>query len=184
MNKKDQLEKIYKEIEESKDLQVGVDNKIVLGEGNVDAEIIFVGEAPGRQEIKEGRPFIGRAGKLLRSLIKEIGMDEKEIYITNSVKYLPSYGTPKKIDIEKSRPFIQKEISIINPRLVVLLGKTAIDTLLEDKDIKVSQTHGKVIEKKKRKYFIAYHPSAAIRFKRLKEELVKDFKSLKKYIGL
>src|SRR2546425_9448635 len=99
IDKQTQLDKISKEIELCKVCKVGKTGKAVPGEGNPDAKIVFLGEAPGKKEAETGRPFVGRSGQLLRSLIKEVGLKEDEVYITSPVKYLPLRGTPTPQDI-------------------------------------------------------------------------------------
>src|SRR5580704_5798504 len=103
MNKQQALDKIAKEIENCKLCKVGKNGMAVPGEGNPDAAIAFIGEAPGRQEAATGRPFIGRSGQLLRSLIRGIGLNEEDVYITSPVKYLPDRGTPTSQDIAHGR---------------------------------------------------------------------------------
>ncbi|HSX40464.1 MAG TPA: uracil-DNA glycosylase, partial [Candidatus Saccharimonadales bacterium] len=98
-DKQKALDKITSEIENCKICKVGKSGKAVPGEGNPDADIVFLGEAPGKTEALTGRPFVGRSGKLLRSLIKEAGLKEEDIYITSPVKYLPDRGTPTPADI-------------------------------------------------------------------------------------
>ncbi len=182
ITKEDQLAEIGREIERCVACKRGKTGKPVPGEGNPNAKIVFIGEAPGREEAKTGRPFVGRAGKLLRSLIKEIGLSEKEVYITNPVKYLPKRGTPAKTDIEHGKIHLQKQLDVINPKLVVLLGNVAQQAFFEKK-IPIVKSHGSVIEKDSRRYFITIHPSAAIRFKKFKKILESDFKKLKLLIS-
>lgn len=179
MDKQAKLDEIAEEISQCKICQKDAVGKPVPGEGNPDADIIFVGEAPGKTEAATGRPFIGRSGKLLRQLINEAGLREENVYITSPVKYLPVYGTPKKKDIEHGRMYMDRQLAIINPKVVVLLGSVAVQAILNEK-IPVSTRHGEIIEKKGRKYFITVHPAAALRFTKMKELLLSDFKKLKK----
>jgi len=178
MTKARQLAKIGREIEECAVCKQGKIGKPVPGEGNPSAKIVFVGEAPGREEAKTGRPFVGRAGKLLRSLIKEIGLSEKEVYITNPVKYLPKIGTPLKADVSHGKIHLQKQLDIINPKLVVLLGNVAQKAFF-DKPIPILKSHGSVVKAGDREYFITIHPSAALRFKKFRKILESDFEKLK-----
>src|ERR1700729_1380627 len=116
MNKQQSLDKIAQEIEDCAICKVGKSGMAVSGEGNPDADVVFIGEAPGRQEAATGRPFIGRSGQLLRSLIREIGFDdEKDVYITSPVKYLPDRGTPTSADIAHGRIHLMKQFSVIQP---------------------------------------------------------------------
>ncbi len=180
MNKHKEMEKIAIEIENCKVCKVGKSGKAVVGEGSLDAEIIFIGEAPGKNEALVGRPFIGRSGKLLRSMITGIGLKESEVYITSPVKYLPDRGTPISSDIAHGRTHLMKQFEIIKPKLVVLLGRVAAEGVLEKK-VFVVKEHGKIIvEKDGVKYFLTLHPAAVLRFPgKYKGEFEKDFKKLK-----
>jgi len=185
MNKQDALDKIVKEIENCKVCKVGKNGKAVPGEGNPDADVVFIGEAPGRQEAATGRPFIGRSGQLLRSLIREIGLDDiKDVYITSPVKYLPDRGTPTSQDIAHGRIHLMKQFAIIQPKVVMLLGRVAAEGVLEKK-VKVATEHGQVIEEKDDiKYFLTLHPAAALRFpNKYKPALQEDFQKLKKLLS-
>jgi len=182
MNKQAELDKIAKEIDNCKTCKVGKQGKAVPGEGNPDADVVFIGEAPGKKEAIEGRPFIGRSGQLLRSLIRGIGLDdEKEVYITSPVKYLPDRGTPTSKDIAHGRIHLMQQFAVIKPKVVMLLGRVAAEGVLEKK-VKVALEHGQVIEERDGiKYFLTFHPAAALRFpKKYKPLLEEDFKRLKK----
>ena len=191
MNKQQELDKITKEIGECKICPVNKSGKPVPGEGNPDASIAFIGEAPGKQEAANGRPFIGRSGQLLRSLIREIGLDdEKDVYITSPVKYLPNGhdgtpgGTPTSEDIAHGRIHLMKQFAIIQPKVVVLLGRVAAEGVLQKK-VFVAKEHGEVIEEKDGiKYFLTYHPAAALRFpNKFKPLLQEDFQKVKKLLS-
>lgn len=174
MNKQKELDKIAEEIRNCKECKVGKSGMAVPGEGNADADIVFIGEAPGKTEAKTGRPFIGRSGQLLRSLIREIGLKEEDIFITSPVKYLPDRGTPTPKDIAHGRTHLMKQFAIIDPKIVVLLGSTAIQGVLEEK-LAVTKVHGTIKEKNGMKYFITFHPAAALRFPPLRTLLKEDF---------
>ena len=178
-SKEKKLQEIAREIENCKVCKVGKHGKAVPGEGNANADILFVGEAPGRTEAETGRPFVGRSGKLLRKLINESGLNEEEVYITSPVKYLPDYITPKPSDIEHGFIHFGKQIDIINPKVIVLLGRVACLAVLKQ-NISVVLRHGEILEENGRKYFITVHPAAALRFTKMKTILVEDFKALKK----
>lgn len=181
MKKEERLLQISKEIEKCQDCKKGKIGKAVPGEGNANAKIVFIGEAPGKTEAETGRPFVGRSGKLLRSLIRSIRLEEKDVYITSPVKYLPKYKTPNKRDIEHGRTHLLKQLEVINPKIIILLGAVACQAVLEKK-IPVIAQHGKIIEYEGRKSFITLHPSAAIRFKKFRKILEEDFQKLKRYI--
>src|SRR5882724_3144801 len=165
MNKQTELDQIAREIERCKICKVGKSGKAVPGEGNPDADLVFIGEAPGKKEAETGRPFIGRSGQLLRSLIRSIGFDdEKDVYITSPVKYLPDRGTPTSADIAHGRVHLMKQFAVIQPKVVVLLGRVAAEGVLERK-VAVAKEHGHIIEEKDGiKYFLTLHPAAALRF--------------------
>jgi len=183
MDKGRELEKIAKEIKKCSICKQKKSGKAVPGEGNPDAKIVFVGEAPGRQEAKTGRPFVGRSGKFLRSHIREIGLKEEDVYITSPVKYLPNRGTPSKSHIEHGRVHLMKQLKVINPKVIVLLGAVACFGVLGEQ-ILISKRHGDVVEKNNKKYFITFHPSAALRFPPIKKLFVEDFRRLKSLISL
>ena len=130
MGKKASLEKIAKEIEVCKVCKINKHGMPVPGEGNSDADVMFVGEAPGRTEAESGRPFVGRSGKLLRSAIGSIGLKEEDVFITSPVKYLPDYVTPTDEDIKHGMTHLSKQIEVINPKVIVLLGSVAVRGVL------------------------------------------------------
>ncbi len=181
MNKQQALDKVTEEIIKCKICPVGKSGKPVVGEGNTDADVVFIGEAPGKQEAVSGRPFIGRSGQLLRNLIREVGLKEKDIYITSPVKYLPDRGTPTPKDIAHGRIHLKKQLDVIQPKIIVLLGNSAIQGVLEMK-ILVKTEHGKIIEKDGKTYLVTLHPAAGLRFPPLKELIKEDFKKLKMLI--
>ncbi len=178
MTKDQKLQAIAREIESCNVCKKDKHGKAVPGEGNSNADIVFVGEAPGRTEAETGRPFIGRSGKLLRSLINEAGLREEDVYITSPVKYLPDYITPKPSDIEHGFTHFGKQLEVIEPKIIVLLGRVACLAVLK-KNISVVIDHGKIIDDSGRKYFITVHPAAALRFKKMKALLLEDFEKLK-----
>ncbi len=181
MNKKKELLKIASEIEKCSMCKRWGKGKAVPGEGNPDARVVLVGEAPGREESETGRPFVGRSGRLLRSLIREMGMDEEEVFITSPVKYLPVRGTPSIENIAHSRAHLMSQLSVIEPEIVVLLGSTACQALL-GRRVHVTEKHGSIIRKGGRMYFVTLHPAYALRFPEGKSALIRDFKKLKKLV--
>lgn len=187
MNKQKELDKIAKEIESCRVCKAGKSGKAVVGEGSPNADIVFIGEAPGKNEAVVGRPFIGRSGKLLRSMIISIGLKEEDVYITSPVKYLPDRGTPTSEDIKHGRIHLMKQLQIISPKLVVLLGRVAAEGVLQSR-IQVTKEHGEVIAHStssgfESEYFLTLHPAAVLRFpNKYKSEFEKDFKKLKSLI--
>lgn len=153
----------------------------VPGEGHADADILFIGEAPGREEAKSGRPFIGRSGRLLRSMISEAGLTAEEVYITSPVKYLPLRGTPSKANVIHGREHLMKQVEIIDPEVIVLMGAVACLALL-DRKVATTKEHGTTVLKDGRKYFITCHPAYGLRFPSGKITLQEDFRKLRELI--
>lgn len=149
----------------------------VPGEGSPDAKIFFLGQAPGRNEDLQGRPFVGLAGKFLNKLLDSIDLKREEVFITGAVKcFPPKNRKPAPAEVKACKPYLLKQIEITNPKLIVLLGDTALETLLRKG--KVSELHGK-IAKKDRTYFITFHPAAAMRFPKIRNKMIEDFEKLK-----
>lgn len=174
------LEKVRLEVEACSECRENKEGVVVFGEGNSDANIMFVGEAPGRLEAETGRPFVGRSGQLLRSAIRDLGLREEDVYITSPVKRIPVYVTPKPKDIEHGMTHLQKQIDVISPQIIVLLGNTATRGVLGVIP-KTSRSHGTFLEQDGRTYFYSYHPAAAIRFQKFKKVFLDDFQKLKKF---
>lgn len=182
MNKQQQLDKIAKEIMVCLVCKEKKHGKAVPGEGNPDARVVFIGEAPGKTEALTGRPFVGRSGKFLRSLIRNAGLKEEEVYITSPVKYLPDRGTPTSEDIAHGRIHLMEQLAIVDPHIIVLMGRVAAEGVLQQKLAVMSQ-RGTILEKDKRKYFLTIHPAAAIRFQKFKKLIVEDFIKLQTILG-
>lgn len=178
------LNKVSKEIEKCAECKKNKIGKAVPGEGNANAEVCFIGEAPGKNEAETGRPFIGRAGKILRELIKKCGLKEEQVYITSPVKRLPVYVTPTPKDIEHGRIHLSKQLAIIKPKIIVLLGNVACKAVLPDHKISVSKDHGRIIKSAEESYFICYHPAAVLHQPNLRPELTKDFSKIKRFLKL
>ncbi len=181
MDKQKHLLHIAEEIKQCALCKAGKIGIAVPGEGNPDADIVFVGEAPGKQEAECGRPFIGRSGRLLRDLIRSLGLDDvQDVYITSPVKYLPKRGTPTSSEIAHGREHLMKQLNIIKPKLVVLLGRVAAEGVLERK-VAVTKEHGDIIEVKDGiQYFLTYHPAAVLRFPgKYRSHVEDDFKKIK-----
>lgn len=182
MNKERELRKIAEEIETCLQCRRWGTGRAVPGEGAADAAVMFVGEAPGAEEAKTGRPFVGRSGKLLRTLIKEIGLDESAVYITSPVKYLPKRGTPSRENIAHSRTHFLTQLAVIDPSLVVLMGSVACLAVLGE-PVAITKRHGTVLERDGRRYFLSFHPAAALRFPATKGFFIEDFGKLKALIA-
>lgn len=181
MNKQSALDTIAKNIENCRICRRDSLGKAVPGEGNSEAQIVFVGEAPGKTEAQTGHPFVGRSGKLLRQSIADIGLKEEEVFITSVVKYLPRQGTPTEQQIAHGRTHLIGQLDIINPKIIVLLGRVAILGVLREA-LAISQVHGTTLKKDGKIYFFSYHPAAALRFNKFREIFVSDFKKIKKLL--
>ena len=187
------LEQIRDEVwnlKESPLYQERVDNQTlpVIGEGSHNAQLMFVGEAPGRNEAKTGRPFCGTAGKILDELLTSAGIKREEVYITNIVKDRPpSNRDPLPEEIAIYGPFLDRQINIIQPLAIVTLGRFSMNYIMERFNLEnslksISQLHGQILEAKTSygtiKIAIMYHPAAAIYNPKTKETLQKDFQIL------
>lgn len=177
-NKILELAKIAKEIARCKECIRGKHGLPVPGEGNPDAKIMLVGESPGAEESKTGRPFIGRAGKFLNKLLEMAKIDREKIFITSPIKYYPGRRNIRNDEIEHGKTHLQKQIEVIKPRLIVLLGNVAIKATL-GKGYKLSEIHGKLIRRDNFFYFPTFHPAAAMRFPKIKKLAESDFKKLR-----
>ena len=182
MDKAEKLEEVKKEIINCDLCKIGTTGNGVAGEGNPDAKIVFIGEAPGKQEAVTGLPFIGRSGKLLREAIRNIGLTENDVYITSPVKYLPITGTPSLSQIDHGVTHLEKQLAIIKPRILVLMGATAYQSIVKQKPF-LYKMHGEIILSKERKYFITFHPAAALRFPNIRTLFFQDFEKLQYIIA-
>ncbi len=177
-----ELNKIAQEILDCPICRKSGQGLLVPGEGDSNADLMFVGEAPGKTEIVLGRPFSGRSGKLLDGLLESINLSREDIFIGSAVKYLPkTYVTPKPFDIEHGRLHLFKQISVIQPKVIVVMGNIAAQALLHQK-FSIAQEHGKFIKRDGLIYFLSYHPAAPLYNPKIREVIAKDFKKLKKYL--
>ena len=162
------LELLRKSIENVKNCDLKKQaSKIVFSDGNPKSKIMLIGEAPGANEDAEGLPFVGRAGILLDKMLAAINLDRKKVYISNIVNYRPPENRrPTDEEIARYLPFITKHIEIINPKILVLLGSTAMNALI-GKDVVISKMRGKWIEKKfgncKTSVIVTFHPAFLMR---------------------
>lgn len=154
----------------------------VPGEGNPDADIVFIGEAPGKNEAKTGRPFIGRAGKVLREMIASIGLKDEDVFITSPVKYLPVHVTPTPEEVAHGRIHLFEQFAVIQPKVVVLLGRVAALAVLQKK-ISPAEVRGTAIEQDGYTYFLTYHPAATLYSPIPRKPMEADFQTLKKLIA-
>ena len=151
----------------------------VPGKGNQNAEVIFIGEAPGKSEDLCGEPFIGTAGKRLDDALKNAGLTRDCVYITNIVKCRPPKNRiPTEVEKTMCSNYLENELAIINPKIICLLGNTPFYSILGGKEI--SKNHGKFVFKDNRRYFITFHPAATIYNQKLVKVFKNDIKKLVK----
>jgi len=180
VNKEIELGKLNKEIRNCKKCSLWKTRKnTVPGEGPVNAKIMAIGMAPGAEEDKIGKPFIGRAGKFLNKLFEIAEIKREKVFITSPLKCLPQppiNRKPKKEEIKACLPYLEKQIKIINPQRFILLGEVAFSVFFLNK--KLGDYRGKLVKKEDREYFVTYHPAAGIRFQKFRKILEKDFKKI------
>ncbi len=167
-DKADNLERLKKSISDIKNCNLKKNAKnMVFSDGNPKSKIMLIGEAPGANEDEEGLPFVGRAGALLDKMLASISLDRKKVYISNIINYRPPDNRrPTDEEVKRYLPFITKHIEIINPKILVLLGSTAMNALIGN-EIVISKMRGKWIEKNfgncKTSVIITFHPAFLMR---------------------
>ena len=156
--------------------------QVVFGVGNPHASIMFVGEAPGFHEDRQGEPFVGAAGKLLNDLLQSAGLSRSDIYIANVIKCRPPNNRdPEPDEVETCKPFLMQQIAMIHPKLVCTLGNWATQTLLERK-VGITKVKGQAFYMKDFVIFPLLHPAAALHQGNLLDTLKADFKKLKEFL--
>jgi DNA polymerase len=156
--------------------------QVVFGTGNPHATIMFVGEAPGFHEDRQGEPFVGAAGKLLNDLLQSAGLSRSEIYIANVIKCRPPNNRdPEPDEVDTCKPFLLQQIQVINPKLVCTLGNWATQTLLGRK-VGITKVRGQAFHLKDFVIFPMLHPAAALHQGGLLDPLREDFRKLKAYL--
>ncbi len=181
--KKDQLEQIAADIQEQNicpDLAKSATH-LVMGDGNVDADIVFIGEAPGKNEDEQGLPFVGAAGKFLNEMLESVHLQRSDVYITNIVKYRPpSNRDPLPEEKKAFWPFLTRQLGVIKPKVIVTLGRHSMEYFLPG--MKISQIHGepKRIQFGDTKVVIVplFHPAAALYNGSMRQTLMDDFSRL------
>jgi len=196
-SKTERMKKIREEVvnlKKSPLYQYRIENKYlpVIGQGSHDADILFIGEAPGKKEAETGVPFCGASGKFLDELLGHIGLPREKVYIANILKDRPPENRdPKPAEIEMYTPFLDRQIQIIEPKVIATLGRFAMEYIMEryglgEKVTKISKVHGQVFEtvgpSGSVKIVPLYHPAVAIYNANNKEELKKDFEVLKSLV--
>jgi uracil-DNA glycosylase len=159
-------------------------HKIVFGDGNSKAQLVFIGEGPGADEDEQGLPFVGRAGKLLTQMIEAMGLQRKDVYICNVVKCRPPQNrAPEPDEVETCSPYLIRQIDAINPKVLVCLGAVAAKTLLQTTR-GITQFRGQWQEWRGRKLMATYHPAYLLRNPAAKGEVWKDLQKVMAELGL
>jgi uracil-DNA glycosylase family 4 len=161
---------------------------VVFGAGNADADLMFVGEAPGASEDERGLPFVGRAGKLLETLLNEIGIERKDVFIANTLKCRPPGNRdPLPVEIENCREYLYRQVELIQPRVICSLGNFSTK-LLRDDPTGITRLHGKPEEltlgRRTVRLYPIFHPAAALYTPRMLETLREDFSRLPELLAL
>lgn len=171
--------------------------EIVLGDGNIDAELLLIGEAPGKDEVRLSKPFVGMAGKNLAEFLEILGVARESIYITNAIKYRLSRINPetgkvvnrpaKKDEIDNNRQYIINEIDIISPKVIITLGNVPLRSVTGTFDISIGTVHGRLMPVQildgTYQLYPLYHPASIIYNRSLKETYINDIRKLKDMIS-
>jgi uracil-DNA glycosylase len=187
MNKQTRLEELNKKMKACRNciLRSGC-TQVVPGEGNPEAEIMFIGEGPGKKEDELGRPFVGAAGKFLDEMLGLINLKREEIYIANVVKCRPPENRdPLPEEVAACWPWLLEQIKLIQPKLIVTLGRHSMERFLPNQ--KISQIHGTLVIKTipeigRQNFYTLYHPAAALYNGSMRETLIQDFKKIPKVL--
>lgn len=149
--------------------------QLVFGDGNPDADIVFIGEAPGKNEDEQGKPFVGAAGKFLDEMLAMIELRREDVYITNIIKYRPPNNRDP-LPEEKAAflPFLQEQLNVIQPKLIVTLGRHSTEVLLPP-GLKISQVHGQPKRYMGKVFLPLFHPAAALYNGAMRQTLIDDF---------
>jgi uracil-DNA glycosylase family 4 len=182
--KLERLEQIKKSIIKDDicpELKAGA-KQLVFGDGNPDAEIVFIGEAPGKNEDEQGLPFVGAAGRFLEEMLDTIGFKRSDVYITNIVKYRPPNNRdPHPNEKAAFLPFLRSQLEVIKPKLVVTLGRHSMDSLLPG--LQISKVHGQPKRYKDQVYLPLFHPAAALYNGSMRQTLIDDFARIPKILA-
>jgi len=181
MDKEEELRSLIEELKAlSNPALRELSKNLVPGEGNINSKVVFIGEAPGRDEDREGRPFVGAAGRFLTQALESAGLHRKEVYITNVVKRRPPRNRPpRKGEVAVFLPYLRRELEIIRPKVVCLLGSTAVKALLGRS---LAEVRGKVVRGGGWTFFSTYHPAAVIYNPGLEGVLLDDLRRLREIL--
>jgi len=184
--KKSKLEKIAQEVARCKRCSLYKSTtKPVSGEGNPQTEVMFIGEAPGYWEDQQGRPFVGQAGKLLSELLQLIKIPRENVFITNVIKHRPPGNRdPLPEEVESCKEFLDAQIKIIDPKIIVTLGRFSLNKFLPGEFISKIHGQARFVEFVGRKRIVIpmYHPAAALRSEKIMNELRSDFQKIPKFL--
>lgn len=187
MGKQEQLSELNKKMSQCSDCVLRMTcNNVVPGEGNAEASIMFIGEAPGQKEDELGRPFVGAAGKFLDEMLSVINLKREDVYIANVVKCRPPQNRdPLPDEVAACWPWLLRQVKIIQPKLIVTLGRHSMERFLPG--FKISQVHGRAFRRSipdlgSQVFYALYHPAAALYNNSMREMLIKDFKRIPKVI--
>lgn len=178
-NKQRELDKIKQQMLEDK---VGADlaenaTQLVFGDGNPDADLVLIGEAPGKNEDEQGLPFVGAAGRFLNEMLATIGLKRDDVYITNIVKYRPPNNRdPLPSEKQEFLPYLRSQLEVIKPKLVVTLGRHSMDSLLPG--LQISKCHGQPKRYQGQVYMPLFHPAAALYNGAMRQTLLEDFQRI------
>jgi uracil-DNA glycosylase len=178
-NKQTELDKIKQQMLDDK---VGQDlaqtaTQLVFGDGNPDANLVFIGEAPGKNEDEQGLPFVGAAGRFLNEMLASIGLKRNDVYITNIVKYRPPDNRdPLPSEKIEFLPYLRSQLEVIKPKLVVTLGRHSMDSLLPG--LQISKCHGQPKRYHGQIYMPLFHPAAALYNGSMRQTLLEDFQRI------
>ena len=156
---------------------------LVFGVGDPNADIVFIGEAPGKKEDEQGEPFVGASGQFLNDMLQSIHLNRNQVYITNIVKYRPPKNRdPLPSEKEEFLPYLERQLYVIKPKLIVTLGRHSTSVFLPE--LQISQVHGQPKRKDGRVFLPMYHPAAALYNGGLRKTLENDFKNINKTLTL
>lgn len=175
-NKQLQLDKVQQQIITDKiapELSASA-TQLVFGDGNPDAELVFIGEAPGKNEDLQGKPFVGAAGRFLNEMLEMIGLRREDVYITNIVKYRPPGNRdPYPEEKQAFMPYLEAQLAVIKPKIVVTLGRHSLNCFLPS--LQISQCHGQPKRFQGQVYLPLFHPAAALYNGAMRQTLIDDF---------
>ena len=179
--KTEQLKNFYLEIKGCMNCALGsTRNNFVFGDGNPDADIMVIGEAPGADEDETGHPFVGRAGQLLTAILKAVNFQRKDVFICNILKCRPPQNRkPQSDEVAKCSPYLHRQIEIIQPKIILALGATAANTLLENQSA-LGDMRGKVHQYRGVPLIVTFHPAALLRNPNWKAHTWQDIQTVRK----